>query len=202
MTQSPSKFEIVRREMLYQGFFRAERLTLRHELFHGGFGGEIRREVMIKPRAAGVLPYDPATDQVLLIEQFRVGAIEEPHGAWLLEIVAGYIEEGETGEEMVRRESQEEAGLTVGLVEHALDFLLSPASCNERFSLFLAQADLSRAGGVHGLASEGEDIRVNVMSLDQAWQATLSGRVNNAPALIALQWLMLHRDRIRSRWLV
>lgn len=193
------EIETLNREVVYKGFFRLERLTVRYSLFNGGMSAPIVREIFVKPAAAGVLPWDPVTDEILLIEQFRAAALAEP-SAWLMEIIAGYIEEGETGEVMARREAQEEAGIELLHVEHALDFLLSPGGSNERFSLYVATADLSRAGGVHGLPEEGEDIRVNVMSLDQAWQAVLNGRVNNAPAVIALQWLMLHRDRMRKRW--
>lgn len=200
MSTTPRRFEILRREPLYQGFFRAERLHLQHERFAGGMSAPLARELMIKPPAAGVLPYDPLRDEVLLIEQFRVGAIAAARGPWLLEIIAGYIEAGETAEQMVRREAQEEAGQALLRVEHALDFLLSPASCDEKFSLYIAHADLSRAGGVHGLASEGEDIQVHVMRLEQAWQAVLHGRVNNAPAILALQYLRSEKSRLLKQW--
>ncbi len=200
MAATTRRFEVLRRDRLYEGFFRAERVHLQHELFHGGMSPPITREVMIKPPAAGVLPYDPQRDEVLLIEQFRVGALQAARGPWLLEIIAGYIEAGESGEDMVRREAQEEAGQSLLRVEHAIDFLLSPASCDEVFSLYVAQADLTQAGGVHGLASEGEDIQVHVMRLEQAWQAALHGRVNNAPALLALQWLRSEKPRLLKRW--
>ncbi len=196
----PRRVEVLQREPLYEGFFRAERVTLQHEKFQGGLSAPIHREVMIKSAAAGVLPYDPVSDEVLLIEQFRIGALEAGQDGWLLEIIAGYIESGESGEAMVRREAQEEAGQVLGRVEHVMDFLLSPASSSEMFSLYLAEADLRSAGGIHGLASEGEDIRVDVMSLDQAWQAARNGRICNAPALLALQSLMLQKDRLRQRW--
>ncbi len=198
--QKKRSVEVVKREPLYQGFFSAERLQLRHELFQGGMSPVISREVMFKRAAAGVLPYDPNTEEVCLIEQFRIGAYAAGQEGWLLEIIAGYLENDENGEMMVRREAMEEAGLVLGRVEHVVDVLLSPASCSEQFSLYLAEADLRTAGGIHGLASEGENIRVEVMSLDQAWQAACNQRIGNAPALLALQSLMLQRDRLRQRW--
>ncbi len=187
------KVELVARESLYEGFFRAERVTLRHELFQGGMGPELCREVMYKRAAAGVLPYDPRTDRLLLIEQFRIGAWAAGHEGWLLEIIAGYVEPGEDVEAMVHREAMEEAGIELDRLEPVTRLFLSPASCNEEFDLFLAQADLQHAGGIHGLVSEGENIRVVVLSFDEAMQAALSGKIANAPALLALQALQLRR---------
>ena len=68
------------------------------------------RELFERGHAAAVLPYDPVTDRVLMIEQFRIGALAAPGGPWLLEIVAGVIDPGEIPEEVVRRETVEETG--------------------------------------------------------------------------------------------
>ena len=66
--------------------------------------------------------------------------------------------------------------------------------------LYVAGADLSQAGGIHGLPEEGEDIRVNVMSVNQALSAVERGRINNAPCILALQWLALNKPRLQARW--
>lgn len=190
---------VEKRETLFKGFYRVDRLALRHRQFAGGMGPRISREMFVRPPAVGVLVYDPDGDEVLLIEQFRVGALENPY-PWQFEIVAGLVEPGESLEDVARREAHEEAGVVIDMLEKVLEFLPSPGGSDEHFTLFVARADLATAGGVHGLPEEGEDIRVNVMSANQAFAALQRGRINNAPCLIALQWLALNKARLQSRW--
>ncbi|HQV41074.1 MAG: NUDIX domain-containing protein [Moraxellaceae bacterium] len=190
---------IEKRETLFQGFYRLDKLHLRHRQFAGGMGPLLTRELFVRPPAVGVLIYDPATDEVLLIEQCRVGALDDIH-PWQMEIVAGLVEPGEQPEDVVRREAEEEAGVVLGKVERVMEFMPSPGASDERFALYVASADLSQAGGVHGLPEEGEDIRVNVMSVNQALSALDRGRINNAPCILALQWLALNKPRLLARW--
>ncbi|MES2919251.1 MAG: NUDIX domain-containing protein [Pseudomonadota bacterium] len=190
---------VEKREVLFKGFYRVDKLHLRHRQFAGGMGGLITREMFVRHPAVGVLVYDADADEVLLIEQFRVGALETVH-PWQYEIVAGLVEPGEGLEEVARREAMEEAGVAVGPLEKVMDFLPSPGGSDELFTLFVGQADLGAAGGIHGLPGEGEDIRVNVMSLNQALAALQRGRINNAPCIIALQWLALNKPRLQARW--
>ena len=105
-----SRVHILDKTVCYDGFFRIERYRLRHQLFRGGWSREITRELFERGHAAAVLPYDPLLDAVVLIEQFRIGALETPGDPWLLEIVAGVIDKpDETPEDVVRREAVEEA---------------------------------------------------------------------------------------------
>jgi nudix-type nucleoside diphosphatase (YffH/AdpP family) len=123
--------EIIKREDLYRGFFRAEKLTLRHKKFEGGWSEPMGRELFVRDAAVVVLVYDPKHDTICLIEQFRVGAIEDPSGPWCLEIVAGMIEGDETPEDVARRELAEEAGIHQVELEYICHYLPSPGGCNE-----------------------------------------------------------------------
>ena len=190
---------INRRETLFQGFYRVDKFWLQHRHFDGSMGCEITREMFVRPPAVGVLIYDVKTDDVLLIEQFRVGAISDQH-PWQYEVVAGLVEPGEALEDVARRETLEEAGVVITDMEFVFEFIPSAGGSDERFRLFVAPADLSRAGGVHGVAEEGENIRVNVMGLKQALQLVSSGRINNAPCMLALQWLALNKAHVLSKW--
>ena len=190
---------INRRETLFQGFYRVDKFWLQHRHFDGSMGREITRELLVRPPAVGVLIYDVKTDDVLLIEQFRVGAIDDQH-PWQYEVVAGLVEPGEALEAVARRETLEEAGVVITDLEKIFEFMPSAGGSDERFTLFVAPADLSRAGGVHGLADEGENIRVIVLGLKQALQLVSSGRINNAPCMLALQWLALNKAHIVSKW--
>ncbi|MDO8416579.1 MAG: NUDIX domain-containing protein [Agitococcus sp.] len=190
--------EIVEQRVVYQGFSRLDIVRLRHRQFAGGMGVIIQRELLMKPEAVGVLIYDPKRDEVLMIEQFRVGALSESN-PWQLEIVAGLVDsvdEDETLEAVVCREALEEASIELRQLQKLMSYFMSPGGSNEKFTLFVAQADLSDAGGLHGLPEEGEDIRVTVLKSEVAFQALMDGRVSNAPALIALQWLMLNKQHL------
>ena len=117
MTKGPRAVEVLERKALYQDYYRADKYCLRHEQFGGGMGRPIWREVMERGHAATVLPYDPVRDEVLLIEQFRIGAFTAGHHPWTIEVVAGIVEEGEEPEQVVRREAMEEAGCTIQELE-------------------------------------------------------------------------------------
>jgi len=193
--------EIVERKLAYQGFFQLQQLVLKHRLFEGGWSQPLSRELFLRDDSAGVLLYDPWTDSVVLIEQFRVGALQDPNGPWLLELVAGIIEPGETDLEIAQRESQEEAGAEVLELLPICNYHVSPGGSQEYVHLMCAKVDSSGLSGYHGLEHEGEDIRVAVVSRQQAYSAVESGRINNAPTIIAMQWLQLNYTEVRAGWL-
>lgn len=197
---APRKIEIIDKETAFQGYFRIDRYRLRHETFAGGMSGEITREIFERGHAASALPYDPARDEIVLLEQFRVGAHAGGFDPWLIEIVAGIIEDGETPEELVRREIQEEAGLTAFDLEPIGAYLLSPGGTSETMHFYCARIDASTAGGLFGLDDEGEDIRAFVLPGSEVSDMLASGRITNATAVIALQWFLLNRDRLRRLW--
>lgn len=191
--------EVVSRRNLYSGFFRADEYRLRHRLFAGGWSPALTRELFVRKCAVGVLPYDPVNDLVGLLEQFRVGALDNPDGPWLLELVAGIMEPGETPEDVALRELHEEAGIDHADLLPVADLLLTPGGSDERMVMFCALADLRGRGGIHGLDDEHEDILLHVVSRAEAVAALEAGQCNNAPLTIALQWLCLHYDNIQSR---
>ncbi|MFJ7882206.1 NUDIX domain-containing protein [Pseudomonas sp. NPDC096917] len=200
---TPSAVEIVKRENGYQGFYKLDRVILRHELFAGGMSREISREVFVRHDAVCVLPYDPQRDEVVLIEQFRVGAVGKAQTPWLIELVAGLIDkEGEVEpEEVARREGEEEAGLTFSSLWPITRYFPSPGGSTEFVHLYLGRCDSSGAGGLHGLEEEAEDIRVTRWAYEDALQAVRDGRISNAASIIALQWLALNRAEVRGLWL-
>jgi ADP-ribose pyrophosphatase len=194
--------EIIETETAWRGYFRIDRLRLRHRLFAGGWGQELTREVFERGHAAALLPYDPERDEVVLIEQFRVGALTA--GAdhpWLTEIVAGIIEDGETAEEVVRREVVEEAGCRIADLEPVMDLFPTPGGSSERIAIFVGRVDSSDIGGIHGLMDEGEDIRVFTEPFYAALERLAKGGITNMTAVVALQWLAMNREKLRRKWL-
>jgi ADP-ribose pyrophosphatase len=194
------EFEILEKIIGYRGFFSLERYRLRHQLFSGGWTPEISRECLERGHAVAVLPYDPRRDQVVLIEQFRIGALALPQGPWLLEIVAGIIGPSEAKLDVARREALEEAGCQLFDIVPIGEYLVSPGSSSETISVYCARVDASQAGGVHGLTEEHEDIRVHVLALEEALNLLGSGAIFSATPIIALQWLALNRRTLLQRW--
>ncbi|XCW72495.1 ADP-ribose diphosphatase [Kosakonia cowanii] len=200
VTFTKNDVEIIARETLYTGFFSLVRYRFRHRLFNGGMSGEVQREIFERGHAAVLLPYDPVRDEVVLIEQIRIAAFDTSDTPWLLEMVAGMIEVGESDEEVARREADEEAGLAVGRVKRMLSYLASPGGTSERTAVLVGEVDATQASGIHGLVDENEDIRVHVVSREQAYQWVEEGTIDNAASVIALQWLQLHYESLQNEW--
>ena len=200
VTFAKNDVEIIARETLYSGFFSMDLYRFRHRLFNGEMSGEIRREIFERGHAAVLLPFDPVRDEVVLVEQIRIAAYDVSESPWLLEMVAGMIEEGVTVEDVARREALEEAGLVVGRTKPVLSYLASPGGTSERLSIMVGEVDATTAEGIHGLADENEDIRVHVVSREQAYQWVEEGKIDNAASVIALQWLQLHYQTLRNEW--
>ncbi|EGA69911.1 ADP-ribose pyrophosphatase [Vibrio sinaloensis DSM 21326] len=196
---TPQDVEIISKESLFKGFFSMIKYRFRHKLFEGGWSEPIEREMFERGHAAAMLPYDPVRDQVVIIEQIRVGALEH-RSPWQMEIVAGIIDKGETAEQVVRREAVEEAGIEVSELEKVTSYYPSSGGCSEKLDVYVGRVDASTAHGVHGLDYEGEDIRVHVMSREKAYEWVNTGKFENGASIIALQWLQLNHQRLRSEW--
>jgi ADP-ribose pyrophosphatase len=191
---------LVRAEVAYQGYFRLKVYFLRHSLFQGGTSEVLRREVFERGRAAAVLPYDPIRDEVVLIRQFRPGSYAAGRHAWEWEIAAGIIEDGENAEALVRREAVEECGLELQEVRSLFDIMLSPGAVSESCHIFIGRTNTERAGGVFGLVDEHENILVKVLPVAEALAMLERQEIGNAVAVVALQWLALHREELRRTW--
>ena len=195
-----SDVKVEKRETVFQGFFRMDKLWLTHPRFDGGDMPVFTRELFIRGDATCVLPYDPDRDEVVLLEQFRLGALGRNQSPWLLELVAGMNEDGEGPEEVARREGQEEAGLTFERLDKICDYLVSPGGSTEMIHLYCGRVSTEDSGGLYGMEHEHEDIRVHVVSSEDAMAMIHDGRINNAAAIIALQWLELNRARLGKGW--
>lgn len=187
-------------ENLYDGFFKINLYQFKHALFAGGKSQTIKREILERGDAVAVLPYDPKTDQLLLIEQIRIGAMRSKDSPWLLECIAGMTDQSTDYEAVVKREALEEAGLELQHLEYMLSYLSSPGGTTERLYLYLALADLSNLqSGVFGLETEGEDIKTHIISFNDAIARLNNGEIDNAATVISLQWLALNRERVLNQ---
>ncbi|MEM7257455.1 MAG: NUDIX domain-containing protein [Pseudomonadota bacterium] len=192
------KWRLLKEQTGYDGFFKLSRYSLQHELFNGGWSPPLDREVLHRGHAAAVIPYDARLDRTLLIEQFRPGAINDPDTPWLLEVIAGMVESGESDEAVVRREATEEAGIEIGDVHFMTTYYPSPGGSTETISLYWAAADLSDVDGVFGLPEEGEDIRAFSVAFDDALEQVKRGQINNSLAIISMLWFEPIRQTIQQ----
>jgi nudix-type nucleoside diphosphatase (YffH/AdpP family) len=193
--------ERIRLDRSYTRYFAVEDLTLRHRLFDGGWSPEMIRTAFVSGDAVTVLPYDAEADTVMLIEQFRAPmAVRGDACPWGVEVIAGRIDQEMDAEGAARREALEEGGITLGRIEKIAGYYSSPGIASEHLTALIGEADLSGHGGTFGVASEDEDIRAFVVTLDEALTGITSGEINNGPAILSLLWLANQRDRLRSEW--
>ena len=202
--------EVIEKTTPFDGYFRIDRYSIKHRLFEGGWGGEISREIFERGHAACCLLFDPERDALVFIEQFRPGAyaaLASPwydaaeSSPWLIEVVAGIIDEGENPEDVVRREALEESGCTVSNLELISHYLVTPGGSTESMFSYCGRVDSSTAMGIHGVAEEGENIRVFVVSADEAFAMMDQGRIINSMTMIAMMWFRTNHQNLRTRWL-
>lgn len=190
------EFIITEKQIAYSGFFRLEKYKLKHSLYNGGWSDELNRELFVRGACVAVLLYDPNTDKVVLIEQFRIGAINS-NNPWLIEIVAGAIEDAETAEEVAYREALEEAGCNIQALYKISEFYTSPGGTGEKLTLFCGKIDSSKVvEGRHGLDEEQEDILVRVVDFKDAYDMIETNKIDSAIPILALQWLALNKAKL------
>lgn len=183
-------------QSLYSGYCVVKHYSFKFKRFEGEYSNPIQREVVIRTPAAAVLLYDPIQDVVVLIEQMRIGALEDPVSPWLLEVVAGVLDEEEPYEECAHREAIEEAGHAITRLIPILDYWVSPGTSNEKTRLFCGLVKTNTDGTYYGVREEGEDIKIHIIPSKEAFALVPAGKITTAPAIIALQWLELNRSSL------
>jgi ADP-ribose pyrophosphatase len=186
----------------YDGFFKMDEYKLSHRLFDGGTSEILSREVFERGHAVVVIPYDAKNDCVVLLEQFRAGAIGFGDTPWLLEFVAGMFGDNESPIEVAIREAKEEANLTLNekQIDKVIEYFSSPGGMSEVMHVYVANVDSENVGGVYGLECEGEDILLHVMQRTQAMKLLEHGKITNAATIIGLQWLDKNFHNLQKKW--
>ena len=192
------RWKLENHRTLFEKYFRLDEYSISHELFAGGNSPVFTREIFERGVVVAVLPYDPRRGKVVLIEQFRAGAIDDADGPWLVECVAGVIDAGESEQQVALRECVEEAGCNIERLETISNYYVSPGGTSEHCSLFCGIVDSEGVGGIHGLPHEHEDIRVMVIDAEQAYAWVRVGRIRSSATIIALLWLELNESRLRD----
>jgi ADP-ribose pyrophosphatase len=193
------------RQRVWDGRFPLDVVKFRHRRFDGAMSGTKTWETWRRGRAAAVVPYDPDSDTVVLIEQFRFPALAAGIDPVLVELPAGLVDDGETPEQTARREMIEEMALSVGELRRIGSYLLTPGGADEVCELYIGRvtappADAEGIAGHAGMAAENEDIRVRVWPARKAIDAALDGRFTNSVTGLGLLWLAARHDQMRAAW--
>ena len=183
-------------EVLYEGFFFMKKYRYQHRRYQGDWSPAVEREIFERGNAVGVLLYDKDKDRFVVIEQCRPGALPGDDSPWLIEVVAGMVEEGEEPEDVARREAQEEAGCDIQELLPMPGYWVSPGGTTEYVDLFLGFVDSDEVAAFAGLETEHEDIKVIVLERSEMLDLMQQGRINNAMALIAVQWFLLNEKAL------
>ena len=183
--------QVESRRMPYQNYFTIEEYDLRFPRFDGTPSELVKRSTFVDGDAVIVLPYDPARDRVLLVEQFRMGPfVRGAPNPWLLEPVAGRIDGAEKPEQAARRELAEETGIEKARLIEIGNGYPSSGAVTAYFYCFVALCDLpDGAARIGGMESEAEDIRGHVVSFDEALALLASGEAGVLPLAMSLYWL-------------
>ncbi|MFG6403671.1 NUDIX domain-containing protein [Microbacterium sp. P04] len=178
-------------ELLASGWHVLRKTTLDYQDSDGEWATQ-HRETYDRGNGATVLLYDAELRTVLLTRQFRFPVYVNDHpDGMLVETAAGLLDDDDP-ETAIRREAEEETGVTIGRVEHVFDVYMSPGSVTERLHFFAAPYDAAtRTGDRGGLAEEGEDIEIVELGIDEARQWIRDGRIQDAKTIMLLQWSLL-----------
>jgi len=186
------RIKLVGIETLSKAWGTLTRATLDYRRLDGTWHTQTR-EVYDHGNAAAIILFDAARRTVLLLRQYRYPVSLNGDPAWLIEACAGLLD-GDDKLTGVMREALEETGHQPRDVQFLFDAYMSPGSLTERLSLFVGHYDASTriaAGG--GLESEGEEIELLEMGLDEALALIRSGGIIDAKTIMLLQWVALNR---------
>lgn len=184
------KVSIEQKKYIFEDIFKIEEAHLRFEKFNGEMTDTVRRISLERGDSVAVVILNLTTNKIILVSQFRYPSYNNGQG-WLIETIAGMVEPGESPEETARREVEEEIGLNISTLEFISTFYLSPGGSSERIHLFYSEVSGENAKykGTGGLISEGEDIKAEELSLEEALGKVRSGEIMDAKTIIGIYWL-------------
>ena len=199
---APSKVELDSAISVFDGHLQITQYRLRHELFQGGWSQTLCREVMSQASTAvAVLPFDPYRQEIVLIEQFRIGAwASQSDDPWILECIAGLSEDAENYQDVATRETLEESGCSILQLQSIATYYTTPGCSDQEVKLFCGEIDSKGVEGIHGVKDEGEDIRASAWPVNDAFDLLKKGAICNSTTIIALQWLMINIESLTAQW--
>ena len=191
-----SAFNILSQKILHNGFFKLHEVTFKHKKHDGTWSKPIKREIFGGAQVASILPYDPVTKKIILIDQFRPGILKDNHNPVIKEIVAGIIDKGESPEEAAKRECKEEIGCDIHRLTKIFSYYPAPGSSESYYHLFLGEVSSFEGNKITGQKNENEDILARCYSLDEVKKLLINNTIISGSTLIALQWFFVNYNSI------
>ncbi|MEX1030931.1 MAG: NUDIX hydrolase [Paenibacillaceae bacterium] len=145
-------------------------------------GETATREIVKHPGAVAVLAIHAG--KMVVVEQFR-----KPLEKSIVEIPAGKLEPGENPLEAAHRELQEETGFTSPSLTLIHSFYTAPGFTDEIIHLYYA--DQLTAGADQ--PDEDEFLECESITLEEAKQMVVEGRISDAKTIIAMQAWELYK---------
>lgn len=200
MANPPKKPQahIAERKNVFNGFFKVDELTIDMDKHEGGTQ-RLKRLVFERGHAVTILAHDPASDTILLVNEMRPGTLSAGKDAFTDSLIAGMIDKGEDALTAAQRETLEETGMALQnarLIHNGA--FVSPGGTSESIALVYGTVDMSRAGGVHGHAGEGEDIKSVIISGDEFIARAVNGELNDLKTLAMAFWFANNRATLKS----
>lgn len=178
-------------ELLSKRRYELKSATFDYRRANGEWQTQVR-EVYDRGNGAALLPYNLTTRSVVLVRQFRYPAFANGYDDLLIEAAAGMLDDA-APEARIRAEAEEEIGYRLVHVRKVFEAFTSPGAVTEKLHFFVAEYDAAmRIGDGGGLASEGEDIEVLELSIDNALAMISDGRIVDAKTIMLLQYAALH----------
>lgn len=184
------KVSIEEKKTIFDDFFKVEEAYLRFEQFNGQMSPRIRRLNMERGNSVAIVILNKDTNQLVMVTQFRYPTYQNGDG-WTIEIIAGMVDPGETPEQTLKRELDEEIGLKLETFERIAAFYPSPGGSSEQIHLYYAEVSGEKAKykQTGGLLSHGEDVKAIELSLQDALSKVKSGEIVDAKTIIGVYWM-------------
>jgi ADP-ribose pyrophosphatase len=186
------KHTIAKEQTVYDGFLKVVKAQVEFESFNDQGTISASRECLERGDSVAILLHDTDVDCFVFTRQYRYPSARRDQ-PWMLELVAGSIDDDESPQECARRETLEESGYRITDLQKITTYFPSPGGCSEQIHLFYAPVtsdQKSQPGG--GNPQEKEDIQIVNIQVDDARQKLKEGYFNNSISIICLQWYFLN----------
>ncbi len=181
----------IKEKLLSDNWYILKKWTFEYQKNDGSWN-EQSREVYDRGNGATILLYNKTEKKIVLTRQFRMPTfLNGNEDGLLIETCAGLLD-GDSPEECVRRESEEETGFSVCNVKKIYEAYMSPGAVTEIVHLFTGEySHQNKKGPGGGLAHEHEDIEVLEISFEEAKSWLQNGKIKDGKTIMLLQHAML-----------
>ena len=180
------KVNIIEEHIVFDEFLKIKKGKLQHTMPDGEMSPKLERLYLDRNDAVAAVVYLEDEDAYLFTNQFRYPTYEKG-GGWIIELVAGIVEEGEEAEDSMKREIMEELGYKTSNVEYLTTFFLSPGGTSERIHLYLchsSSAEKKNEGG--GAEDENEGIEVIKYRREEVVEKLKNNSFQDAKTIIGM----------------